>query len=279
MARITVEDCLEVVNNRFELVLMATKRARQVAKGAQAAVVTGLDVVAGRVDECLGVVECKVHPLGAHRGDHVRRVAEEVQPAVAHRFEDLATEPDDLGLGALWTSQPPANREGVRNTEPTPHAVPYVWHWRDLRPRALQAAALIGTEQAERRVLELRNPGITEYITLGSGTGGPDNSLINRAAGSGLVVDGWGIMTFDWGNTSGNQGNLTIQAADALKNKLKTAYGWSDADAYKHVGISSMNGITDEHATVTLNDMRTITAYAQQHTIARLSFWSLNRDR
>ena len=39
MARITVEDCLEVVNNRFELVLMATKRARQVAKGAQANVI------------------------------------------------------------------------------------------------------------------------------------------------------------------------------------------------------------------------------------------------
>ena len=34
MARITVEDCLAVVNNRFELVLMATKRARQLAKGA-----------------------------------------------------------------------------------------------------------------------------------------------------------------------------------------------------------------------------------------------------
>ena len=35
MARITVEDCLSVVNNRFELVLMATKRARQLAKGAE----------------------------------------------------------------------------------------------------------------------------------------------------------------------------------------------------------------------------------------------------
>ena len=34
MARITVEDCLEVVDNRFELVLMATKRARQLAKGS-----------------------------------------------------------------------------------------------------------------------------------------------------------------------------------------------------------------------------------------------------
>ena len=35
MARITVEDCLDVVNNRFELVLMASKRARQLAKGAE----------------------------------------------------------------------------------------------------------------------------------------------------------------------------------------------------------------------------------------------------
>ena len=43
MARITVEDCLEVVDNRFELVLMATKRARQVAKGAQPLVETSND--------------------------------------------------------------------------------------------------------------------------------------------------------------------------------------------------------------------------------------------
>jgi DNA-directed RNA polymerase subunit omega len=31
MARITVEDCLDNVDNRFELVLVATKRARQLA--------------------------------------------------------------------------------------------------------------------------------------------------------------------------------------------------------------------------------------------------------
>lgn len=34
MARITVEDCLENVDNRFELVLISTKRARQLASGA-----------------------------------------------------------------------------------------------------------------------------------------------------------------------------------------------------------------------------------------------------
>ncbi len=33
MARVTVEDCLENVDNRFELVLVASKRARQLANG------------------------------------------------------------------------------------------------------------------------------------------------------------------------------------------------------------------------------------------------------
>ena len=35
MARITVEDCLQTINNRFELVLTATKRARQIGHGAE----------------------------------------------------------------------------------------------------------------------------------------------------------------------------------------------------------------------------------------------------
>ena len=34
MARLTVEDCLENVDNRFELVLVAARRARQIAMGA-----------------------------------------------------------------------------------------------------------------------------------------------------------------------------------------------------------------------------------------------------
>ena len=35
MARVTVEDCLGKVENRFQLVLVATKRARQLANGVQ----------------------------------------------------------------------------------------------------------------------------------------------------------------------------------------------------------------------------------------------------
>jgi DNA-directed RNA polymerase subunit omega len=38
MARVTVEDCLDYVDNRFELVLVATKRARQISNGKEALV-------------------------------------------------------------------------------------------------------------------------------------------------------------------------------------------------------------------------------------------------
>jgi DNA-directed RNA polymerase subunit omega len=35
MARVTVEDCMEFVDNRFDLVLLATKRARQLVNGVE----------------------------------------------------------------------------------------------------------------------------------------------------------------------------------------------------------------------------------------------------
>ncbi|MDD2893996.1 MAG: DNA-directed RNA polymerase subunit omega [Halothiobacillaceae bacterium] len=35
MARVTIEDCLKDVGNRFQLVIMAAKRARQIEAGAQ----------------------------------------------------------------------------------------------------------------------------------------------------------------------------------------------------------------------------------------------------
>jgi len=34
MARVTVEDCIEILPNRFELVAVASQRARQIASGS-----------------------------------------------------------------------------------------------------------------------------------------------------------------------------------------------------------------------------------------------------
>jgi DNA-directed RNA polymerase subunit omega len=36
MARVTAEDCLKLIPNQFELTLIAAKRARQLARGAEA---------------------------------------------------------------------------------------------------------------------------------------------------------------------------------------------------------------------------------------------------
>jgi gentisate 1,2-dioxygenase len=52
----------------------------------------------------------------------------------------------------------PAWIGGGISVEPQSKAVPYLWHWRDLRPQAMRAAELVGTQQAERRVLRLTNP-------------------------------------------------------------------------------------------------------------------------
>ncbi|MFD8389506.1 lectin [Streptomyces sp. NPDC059680] len=129
------------------------------------------------------------------------------------------------------------------------------------------------------KTVKAGNPGLKVYITIGTGQSGPDTSLINRAASSGLTVDAWAIMPFDFGGAGQNMGNLTTQAAEGLKTALKNAYGYGDDQAYRDMGISSMNGITDNNETVTVNDFRTILAYAQAHHLARLTFWSANRDR
>lgn len=43
MARVTVEDCIGNVDNQFELTLVAAKRARQLARGAEPKVTWGND--------------------------------------------------------------------------------------------------------------------------------------------------------------------------------------------------------------------------------------------
>ncbi|MFJ3496977.1 ricin-type beta-trefoil lectin domain protein [Streptomyces sp. NPDC086091] len=148
----------------------------------------------------------------------------------------------------------------------------------------LEAAAYSSGTVQQRTVDALKtvkanNPGLKIYVTIGTGQSGPDTSLINRAANSGLSVDSWTIMPFDFGGAGQNMGTLTVRAAEGLKTALRNAYGYSDDQAYRGMGISSMNGITDVNETVTVADFRTILAYAQQHHLARLTFWSVNRDR
>ncbi|MFI6595259.1 CBM35 domain-containing protein [Nonomuraea sp. NPDC050536] len=133
------------------------------------------------------------------------------------------------------------------------------------------------------KTVKAGNPGIKTIITFGTTPTGPDSTgvdMINRGATSGLQNDIWTIMPFDFGGHTGTMGQATVNAMEGLKSRVKSAYGYSDAATYAHLGLSSMNGKTDEaDEVVSLADFQTMLSYAQQHHIARLTFWELNRDR
>jgi hypothetical protein len=71
----------------------------------------------------------------------------------------------------------------------------------------------------------------------------------------------------------------TKSAAEGLKSRLRAAFGWSDAQAYAHMGISGMNGLSDQNETTSTQQWSDIRDYANQKHLARLAFWSVNRDR
>ena len=84
MARVTVEDCLDEVPNRFALVHLAVKRARQLMKDAEPLVrsenkecVTALREVAERKirfqDDIEDVLSGRIHMQGRRRRSRTRR--------------------------------------------------------------------------------------------------------------------------------------------------------------------------------------------------------------
>src|SRR2546426_11168695 len=134
-----------------------------------------------------------------------------------------------LSLGPLWT----ALHVLLPNERVTP-AVPHRWRWRDLVPLLLEAARLVPIEQAERRVLVLKNPGLGgAYAVTSTLFAGLQIILPGEAAPSHhhtpaalrLVVQGHGAFTsVDRKSTRLNSSHLVISyAVFCLKKKNRTS--------------------------------------------------------
>jgi chitinase len=127
------------------------------------------------------------------------------------------------------------------------------------------------------------NPGLEISITFGTAQNGPERdgqSLIADAAAIGFQPSVWTIMPFDFGAPVADMGAVSIAAAEGLEREVAARYGLTAAVAYAHVGISSMNGHTDESdETVSAANFATMLAFAQERHLGRLTFWALNRDR
>lgn len=143
------------------------------------------------------------------------------------------------------------------------------------KTRLRVVAALAAVQQA--------NPGLEISITFGTAENGPERdgqSLIADAAAIGFQPSVWTIMPFDFGAPVANMGQTSIRAAEGLAHELSVRYGLTSAAAYEHVGISSMNGHTDESdETVSAADFQAMLGFAGEHHLGRMTFWSVNRDR
>ncbi|MEV0648604.1 cellulose binding domain-containing protein [Phytomonospora sp. NPDC050363] len=131
------------------------------------------------------------------------------------------------------------------------------------------------------KIIEQNNPGITTILTFGTSTSGPTswgNRLIEQAKALAVPIDVFTIMPFDFGGGADMYGN-TVNASEGLKNKLKSVNGWTDAQAYAHMGISGMNGLSDQQELTSLATWTQIRDWAKARGLARLAFWAVNRDR
>jgi DNA-directed RNA polymerase subunit omega len=100
MARVTVEDCLEFVENRFHLVMLASKRARQLMRGSvdptvpwendKPTVVALREIATGHVDFS-----------DAHEVDKAQSIEHEIQQTFSdnpdsHETSETGTSSSDL---------------------------------------------------------------------------------------------------------------------------------------------------------------------------------------
>ena len=116
MARVTVEDCLDNVDNRFQLVLVASKRARRMARGLDEALVP-LENDKPTVVALREIADGLVDPSILDEQDEPATEELSFLDDDAPRVEDSAKEPAEA---ASEPSAESANSEG--QSEQTPPA-------------------------------------------------------------------------------------------------------------------------------------------------------------
>ncbi|GAB5460197.1 MULTISPECIES: DNA-directed RNA polymerase subunit omega [Hoeflea] len=124
MARVTVEDCIDKVDNRFELVLLASHRARQISQGGQITISRDNDknpVVALReiADETLSPGDLKedlIHSLQKHVEVDEPEPDPERYLQTAETTEEVVAEddqPEGVSFGSMSEEELLAGIEGL----------------------------------------------------------------------------------------------------------------------------------------------------------------------
>ena len=132
-------------------------------------------------------------------------------------------------------------------------------------------------------MLEKQDPGLTMSLTIPMTSVGLPNTgtdEIRQAITAGARIDVFGVMDFDYGLTSGTQVSSDETVANDVAGQLESLYGWTAATAWSHIGLTLMNGHTDQPSELFTQDtFTTLRGFAAGNHAAWFTFWSLNRDQ
>ncbi|MFC1409547.1 cellulose binding domain-containing protein [Streptacidiphilus sp. N1-12] len=142
-------------------------------------------------------------------------------------------------------------------------------------------AQLQATAKAKGKTLEVSYT----LPVLPSGLVQSGTDLLQNAKSNGVSVAAVNIMAMDYGDgaapsPSGRMGTYAIDAATATQAQVKSIFGLSDADAWKHVAVTPMIGVNDTSTEVfTVADAKQLATFASSKHLAWLSMWSATRDK
>ncbi|GIE93961.1 glycosyl hydrolase family 18 protein [Paractinoplanes rishiriensis] len=131
------------------------------------------------------------------------------------------------------------------------------------------------------KIVKQRNPSVRTILTFGTSPSGPTfygTRLVQQARALNANIDIFTQMPFDFSGHA-DMYAATVGASEGLKNLLTTTFGYTDAQAYARMGISGMNGLSDQQELTSLETWTRIRDYARSNGFARFAFWSVNRDR
>ena len=77
-------------------------------------------------------------------------------------FPDFYSDVEGTALWPLWEEM----NQFASRTEPGPGMEPALWRYSQVRPLVMQSGGIVSTEEAERRVLALVNPGLTPKMAV-----------------------------------------------------------------------------------------------------------------
>lgn len=107
-------------------------------------------------------------------------------------------------------------------------------------------------------------------------------SVVTNAVGAGVKVWHVNLMTMDYGDSYGGQpiapvaiGSLT----DCNAQLVQAIPGLDAASAWRMLGVIPMIGKNDDSEVFSLDDAKTLEAFAKQNDLGLVSFWSIDRDQ